>query len=340
MRDLPVPAPEAVPVPSPPPAAVALRGAALTSLPLIAVAATLVHFESSFRAVVLSVLRSLLAPALALELTRTSVLLMPLVLALPLAWLVRSLIQRFTPEHSPARRAAAAGVGIGSLVVTVGFLTASMGPLGLIQPMLIPASLGIVGILGTAAFRGERRVPGLYQACLASGLVAPVIQFGGGGLIRLLSLHPWLHQVLLGAGPRTTAPVLAAYLLGHTLVHALLAPVLYGIARLLGGNLPSAARRPLLVGMLLPAILAAAYFLLRESYIAAAYGVFPGASELVMLTSVLIGGGIHFLAVRAGLGAGETPEALPPGSAAEGTGNAPGEIPPDAALPGDGDREA
>lgn len=241
----------------------ALKGGAATSL---VSAAGVAAFFAAGSALFPALIRTLMAtaPDLIPLLLPMVAMAAPALLCLPVAAVARRVAEGEARHDLDRGQAAAAGAGIGAAAVAAGALggvawvLGSVAGLVLLTPYALSAALG-VGLVGAAGFAGVRAArpgaqdegatPGLYQALTATAASAFTLLGGALGWVLAGKLLP----VLSPSGLHYFLGVVGA----TSVMLGALAPLTYGLARLLDRTFPGANRRALGYGLVLPALLPA-----------------------------------------------------------------------------------
>jgi len=236
----------------------------------------------------------LVLPALAL--------LAPALMCLPVAGVAAALARRearVDPDHGMA---AAAGAGIGASVVAgaaLGWVAAALGSLAglvLLLPYGLSAAFG-VGIVGAAAFREARRAapggastPPLYQLLTAASV---------GGFALLATAPLWTVASWIFPG-LSAAHLFATFGITATAAAMLtsLAPVTFGVARMLESRFDRPHRRALGYGLAVPALMPAVVY----GWLALFYQGPASAPLAATFLGFSLGALPHALTIFAGLG--------------------------------------
>lgn len=238
----------------------AAQGAVVTGLPALALAVGAVGALPLLAGTADALLAAFLPGLVVAPMLEGLVLLGVLGLSLPLAMLAQREVARVAADDLDRGRAAAAGVGmVTALVSGAAALTQVSGLAGLADAGTgIAGALLLTGVVGGAAFRAlpalSRRdgVPALYSAASAAGL-------GAGALVVLAG---WMDAAAL-AFPLLDWPRMALYMaLPHPLgdmasvavVVGSLAPVSYLVGWGLRRLMPDARPRDLGLGLALPLV--------------------------------------------------------------------------------------
>lgn len=224
--------------------------------------------------------------------------------ALPLAALASRLVRNASDRDADAGRALAAGTGMVTALVSAGAVLAqATGFVSLVElGPAFAAALLMTGVVGRAAFgatlparRGDSRVPALYTASMAAGLAAAGLIALAGAADWLALTFPlldlprmWLYQAL--PHPWNDAASMAC-ILGS------MAPVTYGLTRLLRGLTGSRDQAPVEAGV---AVVTLSPVLSMLAYGAALTLANPGAAinHAFLALGALAGALPNLLAIR------------------------------------------